>query len=255
MRLPQYLACLTAALALAVGAICAPTAARATCPASNIPSPPFSGGGSVFGRTPAQWSAYLGAMAIIENGCLDNPTINNATLNGSLNFTGVMAPVNGGTGVNNGTNTITLGGPVTFSGNYATTLTVTAPTNSTLPAGTHTLAGIDVNQVFSGQDTFSGILAIGVTRTTTTGILAACATPVCIANPGSPAATTWPLPPSPIDGEIHEVTNVPGGYALTVTTTQPIQMAGGTGTSFPIVNPGESWTFQYSAAMTAWVLR
>lgn len=52
---------------------------------------------------------------------------------------GIIAGTYGGTGVNNGTKTITLGGNLTTAGAFNTTLTVTALTNATLPAGTTTL--------------------------------------------------------------------------------------------------------------------
>lgn len=67
----------------------------------------------------------------------------------------------GGTGVANTGKTITLGGNVSTansfitSGNFALTLTTTATTNSTLPAGTHTLGGLDVAQTWTGQNTFN----------------------------------------------------------------------------------------------------
>ncbi len=58
-------------------------------------------------------------------------------------ITGVVQPANGGTGVNNGTNTLTWGGTTVFSGAFAVTITSTATTNATLPAGTHSLAPLD----------------------------------------------------------------------------------------------------------------
>lgn len=45
----------------------------------------------------------------------------------------------GGTGVNNGSNTLTMAGSVTFAGAFGVTITSTATTNATLPAGTTTL--------------------------------------------------------------------------------------------------------------------
>lgn len=51
----------------------------------------------------------------------------------------IIGPNVGGTGINNGTFTITLGGNLTTSGAFNTTLTSTALTNATLPAGTTTL--------------------------------------------------------------------------------------------------------------------
>lgn len=63
----------------------------------------------------------------------------------SLNtLVGPLSPAKGGTGVaNTSTKTITLGGPLVTSGAFTTTLTSTAATNSTLPAGTHSLAPLD----------------------------------------------------------------------------------------------------------------
>ena len=55
----------------------------------------------------------------------------------------IVGSTYGGTGVNNGSSTITLGGNLTTSGAFATTLTVTATTNATLPAGTKTLLATD----------------------------------------------------------------------------------------------------------------
>jgi hypothetical protein len=51
----------------------------------------------------------------------------------------IISPIYGGTGINNGTSTITLGGNLITSGAFSTTLTSTATTNATLPAGTTTL--------------------------------------------------------------------------------------------------------------------
>jgi hypothetical protein len=60
----------------------------------------------------------------------------------------------GGTGVANTGKSITIGGDFTTAGAFSTTLTVTGTTNSTLPAGTHTLAAIDVAQSWSAVQTF-----------------------------------------------------------------------------------------------------
>lgn len=73
----------------------------------------------------------------------------------------VVGPTYGGTGVNNASKTISLGGNVstanslTTSGNFALTLTTTNTTNSTLPAGTHTLAGLDVAQTWGATQSFN----------------------------------------------------------------------------------------------------
>lgn len=67
----------------------------------------------------------------------------------------VVGSTYGGTGINNGSSTITLAGNLTTSGAFATTITSTATTNSTLPSGTHTLAGLDVAQTFTASQTIS----------------------------------------------------------------------------------------------------
>lgn len=61
-------------------------------------------------------------------------TITSGTWNGTL-----IGSTYGGTGINNGANTITLGGNLVTSGAFNTTITSTATTNATLPAGTTTL--------------------------------------------------------------------------------------------------------------------
>lgn len=63
----------------------------------------------------------------------------------------------GGTGINNGANQINLQGNnlILNTGTFNVTLTPTATTNSTLPAGTHTLAGLDVAQTWSALQGFN----------------------------------------------------------------------------------------------------
>lgn len=89
-------------------------------------------------------------------------TIASGTWQGS-----VVQPTYGGTGVNNGSFTATLGGNVSTAGAFttaaaltqvgafATTITVTGVTNSTLPVGTHTLAGLDVGQTWGASQNFN----------------------------------------------------------------------------------------------------
>lgn len=67
---------------------------------------------------------------------------------------GTVAPARGGTGINNGSSTITLGGNLTTSGAHNTTITTTADSNSTLPAGPDTLAGLGTSQTFTGDQFF-----------------------------------------------------------------------------------------------------
>ena len=100
----------------------------------------------------------------------------------------VVGATYGGTGINNGSNTITLAGNVvtagtfTTSGAFAMTLTATASSNSTLPAGTDTLAGLGTAQTFTNQNLFNvartiasaagatlGDLGVSAATTTITG--------------------------------------------------------------------------------------
>lgn len=73
----------------------------------------------------------------------------------TADVTGILPGANGGTGVNNGSSTLTLAGSVIHAGAFTTTLTATATTNATLPAGTHTLAGIDVANIFTAGQTIN----------------------------------------------------------------------------------------------------
>ncbi len=90
-------------------------------------------------------AAYVGQASITTLG-----TIATGVWHGT-----VVGPTYGGTGVNNGAFTITLGGNLVTSGAFNTTITSTATTNSTLPAGTHTLAGLDVAQTWSALQQFN----------------------------------------------------------------------------------------------------
>lgn len=68
---------------------------------------------------------------------------------------GVIAGLYGGTGVANSGKTITLGGNLTTSGAFTTTLTNTANSNSTLPAGTTNLATIVPQILGATQNRFT----------------------------------------------------------------------------------------------------
>lgn len=86
---------------------------------------------------------------------------------GSIVKTGIIPAAYGGTGVAN-TGTITLGGNLIHAGGFATTITVTATTNSTLPAGTHNLAPLD-SPVFTGAPTIPTPFTLGAVSVTATG--------------------------------------------------------------------------------------
>lgn len=94
-------------------------------------------------------STYVGQTSLTTLG-----TITTGTWNAT-----VIAGQYGGTGVNNSGKTITLGGNLTTSGAFATTLTVTAATNVTLPT-TGTLATLAGTESLSNKtitaSSFSG---------------------------------------------------------------------------------------------------
>lgn len=98
---------------------------------TNLVFTQFSGTGEIItgpglvknGNTLDINATYVGQTSIVTLG-----TIGTGTWQGTI-----IAPAYGGTGVNNGTSTLTLGGSVTFSGAFATQITVTGPTNVTLP--------------------------------------------------------------------------------------------------------------------------
>ena len=66
----------------------------------------------------------------------------------------------------------TTAAALTQAGAFPTTITSTGTTNSTLPVGTHTLAGLDVNQAFSGTDNFTGPFQINGNAMTFPGVAA-----------------------------------------------------------------------------------
>lgn len=70
---------------------------------------------------------------------------------GNLALQSPVTAANGGTGVNNGASTVTLASNLTVSGTGGLTTTIGGATNSTFPAGTHTLAALDLaDQTVSG---------------------------------------------------------------------------------------------------------
>jgi hypothetical protein len=85
-----------------------------------------SGGYCGFAATTAQIRAYV------------------VPINLASDVSSILPGLYGGTGVNNGSSLFTIGGNVTFTGAFATTFTVSAPTNATLPAGTYTVGYLDL---------------------------------------------------------------------------------------------------------------
>jgi len=104
-----------------------------------------------------------GSLVFATSPTLVTPTLGVATAT-SVNKVAITAPVT------SATLTLANGSTLATSGAFSATLTSTATTNATLPAGTHTLAGLDVIQVWnanqsfaSGQFTLNGATSGGVT--------------------------------------------------------------------------------------------
>lgn len=101
-------------LLAAAALILASEAVAQTCPSQS--SPNFTAGGSVFGRTAAQWSQYFRAKADANNGTLCNPTIigGNVQVDGVVTSVGLLVPGGGIFSV--------TGSPVTLSGSFSLNL-------------------------------------------------------------------------------------------------------------------------------------
>lgn len=106
--------------------------------------------------------------------------------------------------------TFTTAGAFTQAGAFSTTITSTATTNSTLPAGTHTLGGLDVSQTWSGTNNHTGAFQINGNAMTFPGVAAALG--------ALNVAQTWTATQT---------------YSGTVNHTGPLQISG-TAQSFPV---------------------
>ena len=80
------------------------------------------------------------------------------TWSGTNNFTGPFQISGYGASLGGA---FTSAAAFTQAGAFPTTITATATSNATLPAGTHTLGGLDVSQTWSGNNIFSAPIAYG----------------------------------------------------------------------------------------------
>ncbi len=154
-------------------------------------------------------SSYVGQSSITTLG-----TIGSGTWNGSI-----ISPTYGGTGINNGNSTITLGGNLVTSGAFATTLTSTATTNATLPAGTNTLYSTKSASIASSQlltslsdPTGTGVAVFGTSPTLATPVINGLPTGTGVAS----AATASTLVSRDANANIA-VNNSNRGYTTTAT--------------------------------------
>lgn len=99
---------------------------------------------SLFGVTSGGVFTALGLKAPLISPSFTTPALGVAT-GTSFNKVTITAPTT------SATLTLVTGSSLITAGAFATTLTSTATTNSTLPAGTHTLAAIDVAQTYTAQ--------------------------------------------------------------------------------------------------------
>lgn len=156
-------------------------------------------------------STYVGQNTITTLG-----TVTTGTWNGTA-----IAGQYGGTGVNNSGKTITLGGNLTTSGAFATTLTVTAATNVTLPT-TGTLATLTGTESLSNKtitaSSFSGttVAASGLVTLTNTTDASAIGTAAVVLSGGLSVAKA-----------IYVGTNITGAGAAT-STLDGFNIDGGT---------------------------
>ena len=176
-------------------------------------------------------AAYVGQASITTLG-----TITTGTWNG-----GVIAGQYGGTGIANTGKTITLGGSLVTSGAFDTTLTVSAATDATFPAGTHTLAGLDVAQTWSADQQFNSDNF--KLKGATSGTLTVNAAAIAGANILTLPAGTTDF--SATGGAGQVVKQASAGGALTVATVDASELAGlGTGVATALgVNVGSAGAF------------
>jgi len=139
----------------------------------------FTGNKTFAGTVTLPASVTIAANTFARSGAHNLTLTTTALTNVTLPTTGTLATLGGVetfTGNKTFSGTVTMPSTISFTslgsivkaGNFAHTLTTTATSNSTFPAGTHTLAALGLAQTFSAAQTFSGGISGNVAFDTNT---------------------------------------------------------------------------------------
>lgn len=161
------------------------------------------------------------------------------TLSSTLNKVTITAPAT------SATLTLITGSSLITAGAFALTLTSTAATNSTLPAGTHTLAGLDVAQTWSAAQSFNSsdlVLKGSVSGTTTLNSGATAATSVLTL----PVATDTLVGQSTTDTLANKTLTTPTIASILASSGVKLQLNVQTDNSNVIANSAQVGTIVYT---------
>jgi len=184
-------------------------------------------------------SNYVGQNTITTLGTVTTGTWQATTITGQY----------GGTGVNNSGKTITLGGNLVTSGAFATTLTVTAITNVTLPT-TGTLATLAGTETFTNKTLTSPVISTIInsgtlTLPTSTDTLVGRATTDTLINKTLSTGSTWTG---------NTVSVAYGGTGAVTFTTNGILYGNGTSAVQVTAAPSEGYILSAnSTGVPVWV--
>lgn len=188
----------------------------------------------------------------------DNPGTSSTDVTVALSTP--VSGANGGTGVANTGFTINLGGNLVTSGAFATTLTSTATTNSTLPAGTHLLAPLDSPSFTTpvlGAATATTINNLTLTQPATAATLTLANNSSLITSGANsltftttgPTNVTLPTSGTLGTGTVTSVSFTGGLISIANPTTTPALTVAGTSGGIPYFSAASTWAS--SAALGA----